>query len=101
MPRARLAIAPLASRTGAKASRTGWSKGWSPRRSVPNDKPAPFRLIDHKAAQASDDRAEVIAALLATPARIAPKFFYDELGCAIYGAICRLPEYYPTRTEMA
>jgi len=35
------------------------------------------------------------------PARIEPKYFYDELGCAIYGAICRLPEYYPTRTELA
>ena len=30
-----------------------------------------------------------------------PKYFYDELGCALYGAICRLPEYYPTRTELA
>ena len=31
---------------------------------------------------------------------ISPKFFYDELGCALYGAICQLPEYYPTRTEL-
>jgi dimethylhistidine N-methyltransferase len=43
----------------------------------------------------------VIAALHATPARIAPKYFYDPLGCALYGAICELPEYYPTRTEVA
>jgi dimethylhistidine N-methyltransferase len=40
-----------------------------------------------------------VAALMASPATIAPKYFYDELGCALYGAICRLPEYYPTRTE--
>src|SRR6185437_1831246 len=32
---------------------------------------------------------------------VAPRYFYDELGCALYGAICRLPEYYPTRTEVA
>jgi dimethylhistidine N-methyltransferase len=68
---------------------------------VPNDKPAPFRLIDHHVAQATDERGEVVAGLLEKPARIAPKFFYDELGCALYGAICRLPEYYPTRTEIA
>jgi dimethylhistidine N-methyltransferase len=43
----------------------------------------------------------VIAALFENPARIEPKYFYDELGCALYGAICRLPEYYPTRTEAA
>ncbi len=28
-----------------------------------------------------------------------PKYFYDPLGCALYGAICELPEYYLTRTE--
>ena len=31
----------------------------------------------------------------------APKYFYDALGCALFGAICELPEYYPTRTERA
>ena len=35
----------------------------------------------------------------ARPASIAPKYFYDRLGCALYGAICELPEYYPTRVE--
>ncbi|APV52546.1 L-histidine N(alpha)-methyltransferase [Betaproteobacteria bacterium GR16-43] len=48
-----------------------------------------------------DERADVIAGLLANPARVSPKYFYDELGCALYGAICQLPEYYPTRTEIA
>jgi dimethylhistidine N-methyltransferase len=41
-----------------------------------------------------------VAGLLQEPAFVAPKYFYDELGCALYGAICRLPEYYPTRTEV-
>ncbi len=29
------------------------------------------------------------------------KFFYDERGSALFEAICRLPEYYLTRTEIA
>ncbi|MFC4158378.1 L-histidine N(alpha)-methyltransferase [Chitinimonas lacunae] len=41
------------------------------------------------------------AGLLAQPAWISPKFFYDEQGCALYNAICQLAEYYPTRLENA
>jgi dimethylhistidine N-methyltransferase len=44
---------------------------------------------------------ELIAGLLATPARISPKFFYDALGSRLFDAITELPEYYPTRTEAA
>ena len=62
---------------------------------------AAFRIVDLVGAANRDEREDVVAALLASPASIAPKFFYDDLGCAIYGAICRLPEYYPTRTEIA
>lgn len=47
------------------------------------------------------ERQEVIAGLMAHDSRLSPKYFYDELGCALYGAICQLPEYYPTRTEVA
>ncbi|SMC17940.1 dimethylhistidine N-methyltransferase [Andreprevotia lacus DSM 23236] len=43
----------------------------------------------------------LLAGLLAEPAQISPKFFYDAQGCAIYSAICELAEYYPTRTEAA
>ena len=32
---------------------------------------------------------------------LSPKYFYDERGSALFEAICELPEYYPTRTEMA
>jgi dimethylhistidine N-methyltransferase len=46
-------------------------------------------------------RDEVLAGLAATPRRIAPKYFYDARGCELFDAICRLPEYYPTRTELA
>ena len=44
---------------------------------------------------------EAAAALLAQPARVPPKFFYDTLGSRLFDAITELPEYYPTRTEAA
>lgn len=50
-------------------------------------------------ADAAGERRELVRALRARPASIAPKYFYDRLGCALYGAICELPEYYPTRVE--
>lgn len=52
--------------------------------------------IDHDA-----ERKRLIEGLLDDPAHIEPKYFYDELGCALYAAICQLDEYYPTRTERA
>lgn len=48
---------------------------------------------------AESERQSLIAGLLAPKAAISPKYFYDELGCLLYLAICRLPEYYLTRTE--
>lgn len=57
------------------------------------------RIINRVAADSRDELEEVVSGLLAQPATLSPKYFYDELGCALYGAICRLPEYYPTRTE--
>lgn len=42
---------------------------------------------------------EIIAGLTAEPARISPKYFYDDAGSALFERITRLPEYYPTRTE--
>lgn len=40
-------------------------------------------------------------ALEARPRGISPKYFYDEQGSALFDRICELPEYYPTRTELA
>jgi dimethylhistidine N-methyltransferase len=40
-------------------------------------------------------------ALAQRPRRISPKYFYDEAGSALFEHICTLPEYYPTRTELA
>ncbi len=39
--------------------------------------------------------------LLRTPKEIACKYFYDAEGSALFDAICALPEYYQTRTEVA
>ena len=44
---------------------------------------------------------EVLCGLASRPKHIAPKFFYDERGSRLFDAICELPEYYLTRTEMA
>jgi dimethylhistidine N-methyltransferase len=48
----------------------------------------------------SDLRQEVIAGLASVPKTIPPKFFYDKRGSELFDAICELPEYYQTRTEM-
>lgn len=34
------------------------------------------------------------------PKRLSPKYFYDAAGSELFEAITRLPEYYPTRTEL-
>ena len=59
------------------------------------------RLIGPWRPQARNERRELIEGLLADPATIPPKYFYDALGCALFEAICELPEYYLTRTERA
>jgi len=45
-------------------------------------------------------RDAVLAGLERAPKRIPCKFFYDARGSALFEEICRLPEYYPTRTEV-
>ncbi|MEZ5582217.1 MAG: L-histidine N(alpha)-methyltransferase [Candidatus Competibacteraceae bacterium] len=59
-----------------------------------------IRFYDHQPDFASL-RDEVLAGLTAQPKAIPPKFFYDERGSQLFDAICELPEYYPTRTEIA
>ena len=49
----------------------------------------------------SDFSTELKAGLAASPRAIAPKWFYDLRGSQLFEAICELPEYYPTRTELA
>lgn len=59
------------------------------------------RLRIHRlTAGAGDDFAlDVRRGLSARPKRLAPKYFYDELGSHLFDAICLLPEYYLTRAE--
>ncbi|MGL1834681.1 L-histidine N(alpha)-methyltransferase [Rhodocyclaceae bacterium SMB388] len=47
-----------------------------------------------------DFRTAVVAGLSRRPRSLSPKFFYDEQGSTLFDAITRLPEYYPTRTEI-
>lgn len=60
----------------------------------------PYRIID-RLANRVENHAQLVDSLRAAQASIAPKYFYDNLGCALFSAICHLPEYYPTRTERA
>ena len=46
-------------------------------------------------------RDDVLDGLARPQKAIPPKYFYDERGSKLFEAICELPEYYPTRTEMA
>lgn len=44
---------------------------------------------------------DAIRGLKSTPKSLPCKYFYDALGAALFDAITELPEYYPTRTELA
>jgi dimethylhistidine N-methyltransferase len=46
-------------------------------------------------------REDVLHGLRLPRKCLVPKYFYDEVGSALFEAICALPEYYPTRTETA
>ena len=45
-------------------------------------------------------RADVLSGLAQPRKALAPKYFYDAHGSELFEAICALPEYYPTRTEL-
>ncbi len=45
--------------------------------------------------------ADLARALATRPRSISPKYFYDARGSQLFDRICELPEYYPTRTELA
>ncbi len=44
--------------------------------------------------------ADVLAGLSSKPKHLPPKYFYDLAGSALFDRITRLPEYYPTRSEL-
>jgi dimethylhistidine N-methyltransferase len=56
----------------------------------------------HDTAPDVEDFRDAVLAGLSRPRKSIPcKFFYDERGSALFDEICELPEYYPTRTEIA
>jgi dimethylhistidine N-methyltransferase len=54
----------------------------------------------HRLAEDSFAR-DISEGLRLTPKELACKYFYDAEGSALFDAICALPEYYQTRTEVA
>ena len=49
----------------------------------------------------ADDLDELVAGLRRSEKTISPKYFYDERGSQLFDRITKLPEYYPTETELA
>ncbi len=47
-----------------------------------------------------DDLDDIVAGLERDQKMISPKYFYDERGSQLFDEITRLPEYYPTATEI-
>jgi L-histidine N-alpha-methyltransferase len=65
-----------------------------------------FAIADNElqaieAIRKSDFGRDLLAGLSKSPRSISPKYFYDAAGSALFDRICELPEYYPTRTELA
>jgi dimethylhistidine N-methyltransferase len=65
---------------------------------LPRDR-APARLA-HRCSL-KDFLDDVIAGLSLPQKSLPPKYFYDGAGSALFERICRLPEYYLTRAELA
>jgi L-histidine Nalpha-methyltransferase len=58
-------------------------------------------FLFHDLAPGEDSfRDAVLAGLSGTPKSLPCKFFYDQRGSALFEAICEVPEYYLTRTEL-
>ena len=54
----------------------------------------------HEAAASDSFADHVIAGLGDSPKWLSAKYFYDAAGSGLFEQITRLPEYYPTRTEL-
>ncbi len=61
--------------------------------------PRALTFVQGHKSPSHDAAALLRSGLLANPAAIPPRFFYDELGSRLFAAITSLDEYYPTRTE--
>jgi len=65
--------------------------------------PAAHTALRGLRAAAGGDRfaLDVVSGLTAKPKTLPPKYFYDAAGSALFERITQLPEYYPTRCELA
>lgn len=62
----------------------------------------PLRARSYDTGDADNTFArDVIAGLTSRPKWLSPKYFYDATGARLFEEITLLPEYYPTRTELA
>ena len=62
---------------------------------------APVRIDSHLGERGERRLADDVLDGLTRPFKeIPPKHFYDARGSELFEAICELPEYYPTRTEL-
>lgn len=59
-----------------------------------------LRIFDFHPAR-KDMLADVLNGLTAEEKWISSMYFYDERGSQLFDAVCELPEYYPTRTELS
>lgn len=57
-----------------------------------------FHDLNPESSRFHDD---VMSGLSRPQKALPPKYFYDAQGCALFEAICELPEYYLTRAELA
>ena len=51
-------------------------------------------------AQSDEFARDLVAGFKKSPKALPSKYFYDDEGSRLFDAICELPEYYPTRTEI-
>ena len=58
-------------------------------------------MTTHATSFESTFAADVHRFLQMQPRQLPSHYLYDALGSALFDAICELPEYYPTRTEIA
>ena len=59
------------------------------------------RIPQPKTEEASAFEFDVVEGLSGTPKRVPAKYFYDGAGSQLFERITELPEYYPTRCELA
>jgi L-histidine N-alpha-methyltransferase len=55
----------------------------------------------HRPLELAGFRDDVVAGLSLPQKSLPPKYFYDDAGSGLFARICRLPEYYLTRAELA